>query len=196
MAEVPENKKPLLLTNAEIFYRNFAGLERQYNAAGERNFCVAIDPVLADKLVAEGWNIKYRKQLEEGDPVRPYVEVKVNFGGLKPPKCLLISSAGRQELNEENIWALDAVELERVDLTINPYHYEVNGKKGVKAYLRSIFVTAFEDELDKLYAETPEVEEVAAVLQLPVHGDGLDLIPDPTDTVEADDGIWRGEQVA
>lgn len=160
---MPENRKPLLLTGADIFYRNFAGIEREFNPAGQRNFCVGLDPKLAEQLAAEGWNIKYRKQLDEGDPVRPYIQVKVSFDRI-PPKVKLITSTGTQVLDEDTIWALDTVELERVDLTINPSHWEVNGNKGVKAYLRSIFVTAHEDELDLLYADKPAAEELGKVL--------------------------------
>jgi hypothetical protein len=122
MPELPPNKKPLLITNADIFFRNFAGLERQFNSAGQRNFCVGLDPRLAEQLAAEGWNVKYRKQLEEGDPVRPYIEVKVQLRtAAGPPKCKLITKANPKgkELTADDVWTLDAIDIERVDLTIN-----------------------------------------------------------------------------
>lgn len=190
MPEIPPNKRPLLLTNAEIFFRNFAGLERQYNTAGQRNFCVAIDPELAEKLAAEGWNVKYRKQFEEGDPVRPYLEVKVNFDSGRPPKCKLITkqNPNGKELTADEVWTLDAVEIERVDLTINPSHWDVNGKKGVKAYLRSIFVTAYQDEIELMY-EGPAEEVGATLLPFEKRDTSPDL-QDPNQTL-GDDEDWQ-----
>jgi hypothetical protein len=45
-----------------------------------------------------------------------------------------------------------------VDLTINPYVWEVNGNSGVKAYLGTMYVTIAEDPLDAKY---DDVEEAA-----------------------------------
>ena len=51
---------------------------------------------------------------------------------------------------------LDWAEIENIDLTINPSHWEVNGNSGIKAYLRSAYVTIYEDELDELYSNVPD----------------------------------------
>ena len=64
------------------------------------------------------------------------------------------------KLNDDGI-DVDAfdglVDIRQVDLIINPYHWYVNGKGGVKAYLRSIYITIHEDALELKYRDIPEI---------------------------------------
>jgi hypothetical protein len=51
---------------------------------------------------------------------------------------------------------LDIVEIHHTDLIIRPYNWEVSGKTGKKAYLKSLFITIVEDPLELKYAQTPD----------------------------------------
>ena len=149
----------LTIENADILFRNFSGKQTQYNAAGNRNFCVIIpSEELASKMAADGWNVKYLQAREEGDPDRPYIQVNVSFGG-RPPLIKLITSDGQTTLDESTVDMLDWADIKNVDLIVNPYNWSVNGKHGVKGYVKSLYVTIQEDEFAKKY-KTPSPDDM------------------------------------
>lgn len=160
MAE-QQRRKTVTIEDARVMFRNFSGKEGTYNKAGDRNFVVFIDDELAQLMVEDDWNVKVLKPREEDDSPQAYIEVAVNFKGPRPPRVVMITSRGRTNLGEEDVNILDWAEIENVDLIITPYHWNVNGKTGVKAYLQSFFVTIREDELDLKYAGVPDAPDSA-----------------------------------
>lgn len=150
------------IENAHLMFRNFAGRERDFNAEGDRNFCIRLDRKLAEDLRADGWNVKERPPREEGDEPFFYITVKVNYKTGRPPRIVMITSRGRTDLGQDEIDLLDYAELKMVDVVLNPYRWEINGNKGTTAYLKSLFATIHEDELDLKYAQVPDANETAA----------------------------------
>lgn len=144
------------MENVRIIFKNFAGKEGMYNREGDRNFAVLIDQETAAKMLEDGWNIKVLKAREEDDPEQPYMQVSVNFKG-RPPHIVMITSRGRTTLTEHECEILDWADIRTTDLIVRPYEWAVNGKTGVKAYLKSIFVTIEEDELELKYAGLDDV---------------------------------------
>ena len=142
----------LTLEGARILFRNFRGEASTYNAKGRRNFCVILDPEIAEQLSKDGWNVKTLKPRDDEDEPQPYMQVKVMYGA-RPPKIVLLSSAGRTEITEETVDMLDWAEIDNVDLVIRPYEYDVNGRSGISAYLKSMFVTIAEDYLEQKYSD-------------------------------------------
>lgn len=140
--------------DCKIIFKNFKGEQSQYNRAGDRNFCVIIDDLeTAKKMANDGWNIKYLPPLEEGDEETAYLPVAVSFK-INPPTIRMFSSRGKGTyLDESTVQMLDYAEIDKVDLIVNPYNWEVNGKSGVKAYVKSMYVTIKEDPLARKYAE-------------------------------------------
>jgi hypothetical protein len=152
--------RSVVMENVKIIFLNFAGKEGMYNREGDRSFCVLLDHETAQAMADDGWNVKMTRDRTDdgGDPGEPYLPVAVNFGKGRPPKVVMVTSRGRTTLHEGEVELLDWAEIKHVDLIVNPYTWDVNGKSGVKAYLKSIFVTVEEDELDLKYADVPDAD--------------------------------------
>ncbi len=140
--------EPVIIRDAHIFRTNFAGKEiPPYNPAGRRNFLVSIpDMKVAKDMAKDGWNIKFPEDPEDGKD--PFLSVAVNFN-IRPPKIIIESSKGRTRIDEDSVDMLDWAEITHVDLSINPRHWDDNGKHKIKAYLRTMRITIFEDELER-----------------------------------------------
>jgi len=146
-----DQAKTFMVENATLIFRNFSGKEGQYNREGDRNFAVILDPDTAEKMLADGWNVRSLGAREEGDEDTPYIQVSVSFKN-RPPRIVMITSNARTTLDEAAVEVLDWAEIRVADLIARGYEWNVNGKTGTKAYLQSLFVTIEEDALERKYA--------------------------------------------
>jgi len=162
LATITQRQDLLLIEGARILFRNFTGRPSEYNAAGERNFCVLINPADMQSLQQQGWNIKFLKSRDPGEEPQPYMQVNVKYLNRmgepvrNPPRLVMVTSRGRTDLPMELAEMLDMVDLRNVDVTIRPYDHNMNGG-GRSAYLKTIVVTIEEDPLELKYADVPVI---------------------------------------
>lgn len=146
-------KDNIILEGAKIGYRNFSGEPGRFNPPGRRNFCVFFDDInFARRLADDGWNIRWTTPRDIDDDPVPYMQVNVSFDR-NPPKIVIIANGRKTVIGEEEVGDLDRLEITNVDLIIKPYNWEINGKNGVKGYLKSMYVTIFLDELERKYLD-------------------------------------------
>jgi len=148
-------KNNIVMENARIGFRNFSGKEGKFNPAGKRNFCVFIETELAIKLEDDGWNVRWLQPKDEGDDRQAYLQVAVDYKNIQP-KIVLVTSKNKTILDGESVNVLDWIEIKEIDLMIRPYNWSVNGKSGVKAYVKSMYVTIMEDIFEQKYMDVPD----------------------------------------
>jgi hypothetical protein len=157
--------EPLTLEDRRIIFRNFSGKEGKYNAAGVRNFAVVLTEEEGKLMEADGWNVKWGKPREDEEPLPPFLKVNVKYGGKgAPPGIVLITSRGKTRLGEDEAQLVDWADIIKVDLIIRPWQYEIGDRTGVSAYLKSIYVTIREDELELKYSDMPDTDSAASVI--------------------------------
>ena len=146
------------IDNAQIRFRNFTGEPTKFDkAGGKRTFSVILDPEMADKLREDGWNVKSWEPEGADEPIY-HLPVEISYK-IYPPKIWMISGNKKTMLQEDTISALQYAEFTKVQLIIRPYCWEVNGKSGIKAYVKAMYVTIEEDEFEKEYRNFEDDDE-------------------------------------
>lgn len=154
----------LLIDDARITFRNFAGVEKEFNREGDRNFSWIIeDPELANRLKDLGWNVRIKPSSDpDADPFS-HLQVKVKMSGSTVIK-LVRPGMKPIELDADTVSCLDHMNIERIDMDIRPYDWIVNeGKKSEKrgrsAYLQTMYVTQSIDRFAERYEQFPVDDE-------------------------------------
>jgi len=152
-------KMDIVIDEARIGFRNLSGTEGKFNPPGRRNFCVFLEDRRARELEEEGWNVRWLRPRDEYEKEQGYLQVAVSYDNISP-KILMITSKGKTVLDAESIGLLDWAEIKEVDLIIRPYNWVLhegtkNEKRGVKAYVKAMYVSITEDEFEDKYYDVP-----------------------------------------
>lgn len=140
-------EEPLIIRDAHIIYRNFAGAKGRYSAAGIRTFDVVIDDEhLATLLINDGWNLKpFKPRLDEEAMPGYHLPVVVAFEKY-PPKVIMVTNIKANILGQEKVSLLDSADLIKCDLEIRPSNWvRDDGSHGVKAYLKTLYAVVKPD---------------------------------------------------
>lgn len=142
----------LKIENAHVIYKNFAGNRDQYHP-GKRSFSIELDDSEAAALEADGWNVRRRPTKSDPDVIINTIPVELRFD-IFPPKIVMIGESSKRVtyLDEVTVGQLDTAAIKNVDLMIRPREWSAAGKSGVKAYLKTAYITIEEDDLDLKYA--------------------------------------------
>lgn len=143
------------LENCRILFRNFSGKENRFNAAGKRNFCVVLPDELAVQMANDGWNIRYLQPRADDEVRTAYVQATVSYDNF-PPKIYKVVGKNVTELTVDTVGTLDDDDILNVDLVLRPYNWEVNGHSGIKAYVKTMYVTIADDPFSAKYTYTDE----------------------------------------
>ena len=146
------NVGTIIIENTRLVFRNFAGKESTYNREGARNTCVIIpDRGVAQQMAEDGWNVKYLRDDEEGNPGDPYIKVTLGYKGHTPPRVVMVTSNGSTELFEDTVSILDSVDVLNVDVFLTPWIWDAD-TCAIAAYVKSMYVTIEEDYLAQKYS--------------------------------------------
>lgn len=153
-------REELKLENIRMIFRNFAGEEKMYNDKGKRNFAIPLEEDIAKELAEIGWNVRGKDRVNDDGQTETlyHLPVTVKMDGKVPPRIFMITKSknSRNQLDEDTVGLLDYAEFDMIDVILRPFNWDVNGKQGVTAYLKTLFATIREDDLEKKYAHIPE----------------------------------------
>lgn len=147
------NVNNINIEGALIIWKNFSGERDKYNP-GKRGFSVVIDdPVMADELSNEGWNVKERPLPEGADSSEQEWMLPVKLNMNRYTQVWLIVGNHKTLLDENTVAQLDVVDIVNCDISIRPYEWEMSGRSGITAYVDSMYVTIRENKFAEKYAD-------------------------------------------
>lgn len=141
-----------------IIFRNFSGKPDNFNPNGTMgNFTVVLENAKAEELADRGLNVQWKANRDGDEEAR--LKIFVRFEHV-PPKVYQITSHNTVELDKDTVELLDNAEISNADLILSPYHYEVSGRSGIKAYLSKGYFTIEEDQFAERYLHRENKDEV------------------------------------
>lgn len=134
-------------------FRNFRGEKNDCNTNGDRKFTLLLNENIADRLKERGWNVKMWVPKND-DPTRvpeppvPILDVAVDFSkpDMFPVTIEMKTGDDVVELDEDTVGILDTADILNADIVLRPHYWNMNGRTGIKAYLKKLTVTLEEDE--------------------------------------------------
>jgi len=122
-------------------FSHFAGEEDRFNGKGDHNFMVILPDDIAEKMRAEGWNIRTMEGYEEGDPPEHLLKIKISFK-YEPPKIYFITeeTQRRMRVGQRDLADIRRDTARQIDVVITPSRWVQGANSGITAYARELYV--------------------------------------------------------
>lgn len=155
----------LEIENADVkwAWSYFDGRAEGFNNEGDYNFQVRIPEERVQELRDLGWNIKSFEPRDEGDPFEHLLKVNISFR-FEEPKIFLIKQRTNGEKvkfrvsSPRDLHDIKRPVTERVDVIIKPSRWsQANGRSGISAYVKELYVTIRESRFASDYGDIPEM---------------------------------------
>jgi len=149
----------LEIENASIKwgFSHFDGREDTFNDEGDHNFTVIIDSEEeAQRLMAEGWNIRTMEGREEGDPPEYLLKVKISYRFEAPP-IFFLKGTRRFRADEADLADIKRATVQQIDVIITPKPWVHGRDTGVSAYVKEMYVKINESRFAQQYADYEDV---------------------------------------
>ena len=170
------NTGNLVIEGAKLVFRNFAGVEKQYNEKGKRNVQVVVPDEVVESLRADGWNVTTRviPAIDQEKPtnlLKLNLNYRVNPDGTpdgRNPKFYIISGDKKvrtlptmKDLGDGMSPCIyDQCKITNCDIEVRPYHYDKNNPNKVSAYIEQINIEIALSALDLKYYD--EVNDISS----------------------------------
>ena len=155
-------KNVILKDLKRMKYKNLSGTIGEFNPQGKRTINIVIPPEYVESMVADGWRIREKPPLEEGDLPEYLMKVSFSFKGdpTKDPEVWRITGEGsrrrKQRLSAATVGNLDHELITGFTIEMYQAKAPIDKNPGFAAYGKRLFVNVEEDELDLLFADIPE----------------------------------------
>ena len=141
----------IVIEGAQVRFLKLEGRRDQYNPMGRRTFALVIsDDDLAEQLTNDGWNVKIKPGNDRYEPYK-YINCELKFQADSPnvrrdPEVYLVTKSPRGGMNTvaltaETVGQVDNAQIENVDVDITPYRWTTENGEGIKAYVRTMYIT-------------------------------------------------------
>lgn len=137
-------------------FSHFDGRADTYNDEGDHNFTIVLPEETAQKLIAEGWNVREMAPYEEGDLPEYLLKVKISYK-YEPPKIYLIKGERKFRADQRDLAEITRAATEQIDVIITPSRWVNGNRSGITAYTKELYAKVKQSRFSERYADYEEI---------------------------------------
>lgn len=137
-------------------FSHFDGRADTFNDEGDHNFTIILPEETAMQLREEGWNVKAREPLEEGDPMEYTLQVKISYK-YDAPRIFLIKNDRKVRAEQADLAEIRRDSTEQIDVVITPSRWVNGARSGITAYTKELYAKVRPSRFEEKYADYESV---------------------------------------